>query len=112
MNRIRIEGNEYPCYITLGAMLQYKRMTGHEVTDMDGAELSLLIILLFCCIQSCCRKEGITFPYKDEMEMADRMDQNDLIGWQSQTFKQDETDVDPKKKGSPSLSSTALQSGA
>lgn len=109
MNRIRIEGTEYPCYMTLGAMLQYKRMTGHEVTDMDGAELSLLIILLFCCVQSCCRKEGISFPYKDEMEMADRMGQNDLIGWQSQTFQQENTEMDTKKKDSISSTSTGSQ---
>ena len=85
-NVIKIEGVEYPCVMTMGTMLEFKNRTNKEVTELTGNDLSLVIVLLFCCVLSSCRAAGITFPFKTEMEMADHMAPEDLTAWQNGNF--------------------------
>jgi len=86
MNTITIEGKEYPCKMTMGAMLEFKERTKLEVTDIVGTELSLIIKLMFCCAVSSCRASGVELPYKNEMEMADHMVPDDLTAFQNENF--------------------------
>ena len=70
---ISINNTEYPCRLTMGAMLEFKRRTGQEVTEMKGTDIALVIMLIFCCLVSSCRADGVELPFKDEMDMADHM---------------------------------------
>lgn len=83
---ISINNTEYPCRLTMGAMLEFRRRTGQEVTEMQGTDIALVIMLIFCCLVSSCRADGVELPFKDEMDMADHMSPEDLSGWQSENF--------------------------
>ena len=83
---ISIHSREYPCRLTMGAMLEFKRRTGREVTEMQGTDIALVITLIFCCLLSSCRADGVEQPFKDEMDMADHMSPEDISGWQNENF--------------------------
>ena len=51
---VRINGRVYPCRMTMGAMLRYRRLTGKEVSEMEGGSVSELATLLYCCTASAC----------------------------------------------------------
>ena len=74
-----VDGKEYPCRPTMGAMLRFKRETGREVTDIDGS-LEDLTTYLWCCVCSACRREGKEFNMS-LMDFADHMDPEDLQQW-------------------------------
>ena len=103
-NIITIQGKEYPCRMTMGAMLEFKNRTGKEVTDISGTDLSLVVTLLYCCLLSSCRADKVTFPFENEIGMADHMSPEDLAGWQNDTFQSEvitgEIEVLEKKKDS------------
>lgn len=82
-NVIKIEGREYPCRLTMGALLEYNRMTGKEATEAGGGDLTSIIALLYCCLLSSCRADGVELPYQDEMSMADHIVPDDLSAWQA-----------------------------
>ena len=74
-----VDGKEYPCRPTMGAMLRFKRETGREVTDINGS-LEDLTTYLWCCVCSACRREGKEFGMS-LMDFADHMDPEDLQQW-------------------------------
>lgn len=78
---IKIGGASYPCYQTAGAMLRFKDLTGKEVTEIKGNELSSLIRFLWCCTVSACKREDIQFPLS-LMEFADAIDPDQMEAWQ------------------------------
>lgn len=97
-NMITIGGKEYPCRMTMGAMLEFKRRTGKEATEIQGTDISLMVVLLYCCLLSSCRADGMECPVSDEMEMADRLSPADLAGWQGENFAAADDAGDAKKK--------------
>ena len=48
MNTIRIAGKDYPCMMTMGAMLRFKQQMGYEVTAMKGESFTETLTLLWC----------------------------------------------------------------
>ncbi len=64
---IEIRGKQYPCRMTMGAMLDFKRKTGMDVSELGNMEasseerLELMMTLIWCCINSACRCDGIAF---------------------------------------------------
>ena len=61
MKHIVINGTEYPCHITMGAMLRFSRETGRDVSEMKAGDASDLIVFLWCCTASACNAEGVGF---------------------------------------------------
>ena len=57
---ITIQGIRYPMRLTMGAMLRFKRETGKEVSEI-GSDLSLLITLMWCAVQSASAADGVEF---------------------------------------------------
>lgn len=94
---IAINNTEYPCRLTMGAMLEFKRRTGLEVTEIQGTEISLVIMSIFCCLISSCRADGVELPFKDEMDMADHMSPEDLAGWQNENFQPEVVSLESEK---------------
>ena len=64
MTKIEINGKEYPCRVTMGAMLRFKRETGHDVSKMDPTDVAELVTLLWCCIVSASKADGVEFRDK------------------------------------------------
>lgn len=76
---IRIDGKEYPCRQTMGAMLRFKQETGKEVTEIGG-NLSDICAYLFCCVASACKKDNVSFDMS-LMDFADSITPDDLNQW-------------------------------
>ena len=70
---MNINGKHYPCRVTMGAMLLFKRETGHEATAIDGGALSDLITFVWCCVKSSCRADGVDFQLSLD-DFADSID--------------------------------------
>ncbi|MDO5395653.1 MAG: hypothetical protein Q4F07_06785 [Bacteroidales bacterium] len=77
---IQINGEAYPCSLTMGAMLRFKQETGREITEIDAASFSDLCTYLWCCVISASKREGRRFDMT-LMEFADSIDPADMEQW-------------------------------
>lgn len=73
LNKIVIAGREYPCRVTMGALLRFKRATGHDVSSMDYEDMEELMVFIHSCVVSACKVDGVEFGL-DVMDMADLID--------------------------------------
>jgi hypothetical protein len=85
MNKVKIEGREYPCRMTMGAMMRFKQETGRGVEELKQGDSSDAVVLLWCCILSACAVDGVTFPYQ-ALDMADRIDVEEFAKWSGDVF--------------------------
>lgn len=88
--KITIDGKEYPCAQTMGAMLRFKEETGREATAIQADALSDLAVYLWCCVVSACKREGRDFKLT-LMEFADRVTLDDLNAWAAAITSEQET---------------------
>ena len=97
---ITIKGQEYPCRLTMGALMELKNRTGIDLVKGSDREMdfSLMAVLLFCCLLSSCRADGVEIPVKDEMDLADHLQPEDFVNWQQQNLN---TISDDSKKKNP-----------
>lgn len=77
MKRIKINGKEYPVRMLMGALLQFKRETGKDISEVKANDVADMIILLWCCVASTCRAERVEFNLSLE-EFADSLDPENL----------------------------------
>ena len=92
MHKIKIGGSQYPVAPTMGAMLEFRQITGKEVSDMSG-DMDMIMTYLFCLVKSACRREKVEFPHETVMDFADNIDMEDFVKWQS-----DSEDLAPKSE--------------
>ena len=95
MKRISINGKEYPCRITMGAMMRFKNETGKDVSKMDTTDVTEQVTLLWCCIVSASKADGVEFGI-GLMDFADMLDPETLTGFY--TSMEQEKEADPEKK--------------
>ena len=95
MKTISINGKPYPCRVTMGAMLRFKRETGRDVNQISQDDVSDLVIFLWCCIASASKADGVEFGM-ELMDFADQLAPEALTGF----FKDMEgsNPQDPEKK--------------
>ncbi len=67
---ITIQGQRYPVIITMGAFLEYHRITGREATDITSENLSDTLVLLHAILKSGQRRGGYTYPYETVDDLA------------------------------------------
>lgn len=60
--KININGTYYPCRLTMGALLAYKRQTGQDIGELEASNIENVLILLGCCLESTCRADGKQLP--------------------------------------------------
>lgn len=80
---ITINGTAYPFRLTIGAMVDYKRMTGEDFSQFRGDDMEKLGIIIYCAIRSACRADGVPFPQLNGDELLDHIDMQqaaDLLG--------------------------------
>lgn len=59
---IKVGGKELPCRLTMGAMLQFKRETGKDVSELEnGGNLEELLLFMYCCVKCACKAEDKDF---------------------------------------------------
>lgn len=81
--RITINGKEYPCRMTMGAFLRYKRETGEDFTKQaqeKGTDTVSLVVLMWCCIASASKHDGVDFSLSLE-DFADSLDPRTATEW-------------------------------
>lgn len=99
MNKIVLEGKEYPVTLTMGACLEYKDLSGQEFDKVSG--FSDIAQALYCCTKTACRRRGVEFDYaledfSDALGVADAIEiftnlmQSEMAGF-------DETSAKKKK---------------
>lgn len=72
-----IDGKEYPCRVTMGAMVRYKHASGQDVSAIDEKAVSDLILFMWCCVVSACKADGVPFDMEFE-DFADRLEPDAL----------------------------------
>lgn len=77
---ITVNGKTLPCGLTMGAMLRFKELTGHEVSEIQQQSVSDLVTYLYCCTTSACRRNGVEFSMS-LMEFADSLSPDELNAW-------------------------------
>lgn len=75
---IDINGVVYPCRLTMGAMLRFKRETGKDVGE--GMDVSATITLLWCACKSACNADKVGFEYSLD-DFADNITPEQLSAW-------------------------------
>lgn len=74
---ILICGREYPCRVTMGAMVRFKRESGRDVSEMKEGDVADSVLFLWCCVKSACGADGVEFGMDFE-SFADAMEPSDL----------------------------------
>lgn len=75
--KIIIGGKECPCRVTMGALLRFKRETGHDVSTLNEGDVEELLTLLYLCVLSACKADGVEFGLTLE-EFADSLDAQEM----------------------------------
>lgn len=75
--KIEVNGASYPCRMTMGAMLRFKRETGKEVSELDTNSLSDLAVLLWCCVASASSADKMDFNLS-LMDFCDNLSEEDM----------------------------------
>ena len=94
MNTIRIAGKDYPCRMTMGAILRFKQQMGYEVTAVKEESFADNLTLLWCCVASACAREKKPFDLSP-MEMADAITLEDFGAWKDANFEAVQADASP-----------------
>lgn len=95
MTKIEINGKQFPCRVTMGAMLRFKRETGTDVSEIGQNDISGLVTFLWCCIASACAADKVEFGMS-LMEFADSIDSETVTGFY--TSMNGAEPSDPEKK--------------
>ena len=77
---VTIDGKEYPCRPTMGALLRFRRETGKDITQFKMDEFSDVGVYLYCCVASACAADKVDFGMS-LMEFADRISPEDMAAW-------------------------------
>lgn len=75
MQKIEVNGKSYPMRMTMGALRRFKAETGKDVSEI-GNDLSAVGVLLWACVASACKADGIEFSmdcdtFADFLSMED-----------------------------------------
>ena len=92
------DGKEYPCRVTLGAMIQFKRKTGKDISETNGS-FEEMALFLYLCVVSACAADHIDFGYTFE-EFSDHVDVGDMNSFNASMQEEQTQDGDSKKKKS------------
>lgn len=78
--KINIAGTEYPCRITMGAMVRYKNEAGKDISTLAATDLAGMVLFLYCCTKSASNADNITFEL-DFQTFADHLDPAQVVAF-------------------------------
>lgn len=81
---LKVAGKEYPCRVTMGAMVRFKHETKKDVSQLSTQDMSELVMFIFCCVKSACNADGVEFVmdfdlFADSLEPKDINDFYDIM---------------------------------
>nr|DAU40733.1 MAG TPA: tail assembly chaperone protein [Caudoviricetes sp.] len=83
LQKLKVGGREYPCRVTMGAMVRFKRATGKDVNQLNQSDISELVQFIYCCVQSACKADDVAFDVDFET-FADQLEPDSLNSFYAQ----------------------------
>ena len=82
MKKMKIKGVEYPCRVTMGAMVRFKRESGNDIREVDQQDIDLMLLFVWCCVKSACNADGVDFdlPFDRFVDMLESEDFTEFFG--------------------------------
>ena len=71
--KIKVGDKEFPCRVTMGAMVRFKNESGKDVSKLEKTNISELVLFVYCCVKSACNADKVEFDYDFE-SFADLME--------------------------------------
>ena len=93
---ITINGTVLPFVFTMGAIIDFKRLTGKDVDKLPEDDVEGMVALCYCCIKTACRKEGKIFDISFQ-DFADSLSFQEFIAMSNGLVSQQANDADKKK---------------
>jgi len=81
MNKITINGKDYPMRKTMGAFVQFKRNRGVDVSEI-GNDVDSVCYFIYECVKSACRVDNVPFDFSFE-DFTDNIDISVLFDFQN-----------------------------
>ena len=78
---IIINGEAYPCSMTMGAFIDFKEVTGTDLSKADMTSISDNATFMWCVVRSSCRKNKRGFNYTLN-DFCDNVDMETLATFQ------------------------------
>lgn len=95
MKKIKVGTQEYPCRVTMGAMLRFQRESGKDVRELSNDNISDLLLFVWCCVKSACNADGVEFDCTFD-RFADMLEPDGL-----NDFYEDMTEAQKKTAATP-----------
>ena len=64
--KIKVGDKEFPCRVTMGAMVRFKNESGKDVSKLEKTNISELVLFVYCCVKSACNADKVEFDYDFE----------------------------------------------
>lgn len=77
---IEVGGKAYPCRLTMGAMLLFKRNMGKDVSQMQQGDIEEMLMLMWCCMKSASRADGVECEMEFDL-FCDMVTPQDMAAW-------------------------------
>ena len=77
MNTITLAGKTYPCRVTMGAFVRFKRETGRDASQLDATDTADNLLFLHCCLLSACNADKVECDI-DFLTFADLLSPTDM----------------------------------
>lgn len=71
--KLEVGGKEYPCRVTMGAMVRFKNESGKDVSELKQNDIGDLMLFIYCCVKSASHADGEPFDMDFET-FADLLD--------------------------------------
>ena len=107
--RVRINGDEYPCALTIGVLKRFKDETGKELDDVR--DVFSICTLLFMAAVASCKREKATFPWDSAEALMDDIELSEIESITGGLFgSADKRDDEKKTDGRTSTESSGSPS--
>lgn len=91
---IAINGTSYPCSMTMGAMMRFKEVTGHEVPQFDSS-VKDICAFIWSLVSSCAKRAGKKFDM-EFWDFCDSVDPEEMSKcWEALQAQQAEAKEEP-----------------
>lgn len=84
----------------MGAMMRFKKLTGKEISQMEGDDVSSMTTFFYACVASACKADDIEFPY-DLETFADLIQPTDFESFNKALLASNDEASSPEKKMKP-----------
>lgn len=89
--RLTVDGRGYPCRVTMGALEDFNRETGKEVSEITTNDIGTMLTFVWCCVASACRHDRVDFTMTRQ-DFADALTPDQVVAFNSAFMNQAPTE--------------------